>query len=118
MKAKALQNINLTSWLLRLGLAFVFIYAGVSSLQHPLYWTGYLPHFLTQNIAALTLIKIFAIYELILAAWLLSGKYIRYAAALYALTLAGIVVATPSQLIITFRDIGLVCMALALAFDK
>lgn len=115
MKAKDDQDSDYAVWLLRLGLAFVFGYAAVSSLQHPLEWTGYLPGFLTQHLSATGLLKVFSIYELLLTAWLLSGKYLRYGAALAALTLAGIVLVTPSQLIITFRDVGLACMALALA---
>ena len=108
----------MASWLLRAGLAIVFLYAGIASLQHPLEWVGFLPAFLTAHIAATTLIKVFAVYELVLALWLISGKLIRYSALLCAVTLAGIVITNPSQLITTFRDIGLACMALALFFTE
>jgi hypothetical protein len=114
--AKHANNSGAVSWLLRIGLAFVFLYAATASLQHPLVWAIYLPAFLTKAIAATTLIKIVAIYELALVVWLLSGKYVRYCALLCALTLAGIVLTNPSQLITTFRDVGLVFMALALFF--
>ena len=97
-------------------MAFVFLYAATSSLQHPLVWAIYLPAFLTKAIAGTALIKIVAIYELVLVAWLLSGRLLRYCALLCALTLAGIVITNPSQLITTFRDVGLVFMALALFF--
>jgi uncharacterized membrane protein YphA (DoxX/SURF4 family) len=113
---KNIHNPNITSWLLRIGLGVVFLYAGISSLQHPLEWVGFLPMFLTKIVTATTLIKIFAIYELGLVLWLISGKLLRYCALLCALTLAGIVLTNPTQLITTFRDIGLACMALALAF--
>lgn len=102
--------------MLRLGLAFVFLYAGVSSLQHPLEWAGYLPSFMATMSAAATFIKVFAVAELLLALWLLSGKFVRYAAGIAVLLLAGIVLANPANLIITFRDVGLVFMALALVF--
>lgn len=115
---KKLEKLNLAPWLLRAGLAFVFAYAGVASLQHPLEWIGYLPAFMTQHVAATTLIKFFAVYELALAAWLLSGKYLRYAGLLAGLTLLGIVVTDSSQFIVTFRDVGLACMALALAAES
>jgi len=104
-----------TVWLLRIGLVLVFAYAAVASLLQPLEWAGYLPTFLTGVVAGGTLIKIFAVYELVLAAWLLSGKYSRYAALLCAVTLAGIVATNLSQLVTTFRDVGLVFAALALA---
>lgn len=116
--AKHANNSGAVSWLLRIGLAFVFLYAATASLQHPLVWAVYLPAFLTKAIAATTLIKILAVYELALVVWLLSGKLLRYCALLCALTLAGIVLTNPSQLITTFRDVGLVFMALALFFAE
>ena len=113
---KITNNSDIASWLLRIGLAVVFLYAAISSLQHPLEWVGFLPPFMTKAIADTTLIKLFAIYELVLAVWLLSGKFIQYCALICAVTLAGIVVTNPSQLVTTFRDIGLAFMALALFF--
>lgn len=110
------NNVAIASWVLRLGLAFVFLYAGISSLMHPLIWVGFLPTFLTKAITATTLIKIFAVYELALAVWLLSGKLLKYSALLCALTLAGIVTTNFGQLVTTFRDVGLTAMALALFF--
>jgi uncharacterized membrane protein YphA (DoxX/SURF4 family) len=110
------RTTNVTSWLLRIGLALVFLYAGVASLQHPLEWAGFLPHFLTRAFTATVLIKGFALYELVLAVWLVSGRLRKYSSLVCAMTLAGIVITNPSQLITTFRDIGLVCMALALFF--
>jgi hypothetical protein len=107
---------NFASIVLRLGLAFVFLYAAVSSLRQPLVWGVYLPSFLTGSISATLLIKIFAIYELGLAAWLIVGKRIHYAALLCTLTLAGIVITNIDQLTTTFRDVGLACMAAALFF--
>jgi len=44
------------------------------------------------------------------------GKFVRFAAMFAAAMLAGIVFANPANMIITFRDVGLICMALALVF--
>lgn len=114
MNTPTIKQRDYTAWSLRIGLAIVFSYAGISSLLYPLEWAAFLPHLLTSFIAAPTLVILFAMYELLLVAWLLSGLFTRYAALLCALTLAGIVVVDPSQLIITFRDIGLAFMAVAL----
>ncbi|HXB11173.1 MAG TPA: hypothetical protein VNZ45_04230, partial [Bacteroidia bacterium] len=95
------QDIKIASVLLRVGLAVVLLYAAISSIRHPLLWVGFLPTFLTEKISATTLIKIFAIYELILAGWLISGKYLKYCAILSALTFGGIVITNISQLITT-----------------
>lgn len=115
MNTRATNKSNSAAWILRLGLAAVFLYAVVSSTQHPADWIGYFPTFMTNLVPALTLIKIFAVYQLALALWLLSGLYLRYVAWLCALTIAAIVLTNLSQLIITFRDIGLAAAAAALA---
>jgi hypothetical protein len=112
---KNFDNVTLAIWLLRLGLAFVFVYAAVSSFRHPLEWVGYLPSLVTNHVAATTALKGFSVVELALAAWLVVGICGRYAALLAMLMFAGIVAFNPSQLIITFRDVGLAAAALALA---
>lgn len=101
---------------LRLGIATVFLYAAISSTLSPKEWIGYLPALLTDNLPAETVLRVFSVYELILVVWLLSGVYVRYAALICAATLAGIVVSNFSLLAISFRDIGLIFAALALAF--
>jgi uncharacterized membrane protein YphA (DoxX/SURF4 family) len=116
LNTKSLHNPRVAAWMLRLGLAFVFAYAGVSSLRQPLEWIGYLPSFLATMSNAETLIKVFAVGELALVLWLLVGKYVHYCAALCALTMIAIVAAGPGNLIITFRDVGLALMAVALVF--
>src|SRR5579872_7487517 len=116
MDKKGMAQDKLRTWALRAGLAFVFLYAALSSLAHPVEWIGYLPTFLTSRFHGTILIRFFSVYELILTIWLVSGWYLRYVAILCFLTLVGIVLVNPTQLIITFRDIGLACMALALIF--
>lgn len=115
---KILDNRMLTPLLLRLGLATVFMYAAVSSFLDPNEWVGYLPSFMTDLVKAETLLHFFSVYELALAAWLLSGVYVRWAALLCAATLAGIVVSNFALFAISFRDIGLILAALALAVHK
>ncbi len=112
-----LRSHRLSHWLLRVGLAVVFVYASVSSLHSPQDWVGYFPSFIRHMSNAETLIKLFSIYELLLAIWLVSGYYVRYAAALTALTLGGIVVSNPTLFAISFRDIALIFAALALMTD-
>ncbi len=101
--------------LLRLGLAVILLYAAVSSFVSPREWVGYFPAALTDRISADVLLKVFSVYELLLAGWLLSGVYTRYAALVVAATLAGIVVTNFDLFMISFRDIALIAAALALA---
>jgi len=109
---------NAPALLLRGGLAVIFLYAAISSFVNPDDWAGYLPGILTDRVDVDLLLKGFSVYELALAAWLLSGVYVRYAALLCAATLLGIIVSNFSLFAITFRDIALVFAALALASMK
>lgn len=106
---------NLATLLLRSGLALILLYAAIGSLVDPREWIGYFPSFLTDHLPAATLLKVFSVYELALAAWLLSGVYVRWAALLCAATLGGIVLANFELFAITFRDIALIFAALALS---
>ena len=115
LSTKKFNNQAVAGWLLRLGLAFVFLYAASGTLMHPHLWQGFLPSFVQDFSFVGLILKGLALYEIALAVWLLSGKFLRYAGLLCAATLAGIILAQPSDLIVTFRDVGLVCMALALA---
>ena len=111
---KSLSDFRLAEWALRMGLISVFAYAAIDSLLHPLYWVGYLPAILTNHFDSFALLKIFAVYELILAVWLIIGKFLIYCSLICAVTFVFIVVFDFSQILITFRDIGLAFMALAL----
>ncbi len=101
---------------LRLGFAFVFIYAAIGAFREPLAWSSYIPDFATEQIAANTLLHIFSVSQLLLALWFLIGKYVRFAALVAAVMLLSVVAANPTTLVVTFRDIGLACAAFALAF--
>ncbi len=109
---------NPVSLLLRLGLSIMFLYAAVSAFLTPDEWVGYLPQFMRDIVPAEVLLPVFSIVELILAAWLLSGLYVTYAALLAAAMLAGIVVFNFQLFAISFRDIGLFFAALALYFEE
>ena len=111
-------NSNIAASLLRVGLAIVFLYAGVASILHPEAWMIFLPSILTAHFSADLLLKLFSAYQFVLVVWLVSGWKVRYAAALCALTLIGIVITNINALDITFRDIALVFMALALVFSS
>jgi uncharacterized membrane protein YphA (DoxX/SURF4 family) len=106
---------QLAIWLLQGGLALLFVYAAISSFTNPQNWIGYLPGMLTDRFDAELILHGFSIYELLLAVWLLSGVYTRYAALLCAATLAGIVASNLSLFEIIFRDLALLFAALALA---
>lgn len=101
--------------LLRLGLAAVYLYAGISGLIDPQAWIGFMPQFVGKILPATTALLLFSIFQIALSIWLLSGWKTRYAAILTALTTAALMVVNLGALIVTFRDIAIIFAALALA---
>ena len=116
MKTNAGRNQNLSVLLLRAALALAFLYAAIASFKNPLNWENFLPTLLTKHFRADVLLKFFSVYELLLAAWLLSGKYVRYAGLLSAATLLGVVASNVHAFDLTFRDLALALTGLALFF--
>lgn len=110
-----IEQYKLASLLLRIGLAFVFLYAAIASFLDPNSWIGYFPLFLRQLMRPQILLSGFSVYEILLAIWLLSGKYAFYSASLTGLTLSGIIIPNLGAWDIIFRDVGLLFAALALA---
>ena len=115
MKFPKVNQLKAATVLLRVALATVFLYAAISSTLQPSEWVGYLPRLLADHFDGAVLLKIFSVYELLIAAFLLIGLYVRYVALLAALTLGGIVLSNFALFAITFRDIALIFAALALA---
>lgn len=115
MEEKSDPRVSLVSFLLRAGLAAVFLYAAVAAFIEPDAWIGYLPIFLRHIFPANLLLAGFSTYQILLSLWLLSGKRAFYAALLAALTLVGIIAANIGALDIVFRDFAILFSALALA---
>jgi len=99
---------------LRLGLAFVFAYAAISAFQTPAAWISYLPHFITGVLSGNTPLHLLSVLQLLLAVWLVVGKFVKMAAVVAALFLLGVILPNFASMLIVFRDVGLLCMAVAL----
>ena len=102
--------------LLRIGVAFAFIYPAVSAYFTPLSWIGFFPDIFRDTfINEMLLLQLFGISEIIIAIWILVGKNILIPSVLASLYLFLIVVFNLSSLDILFRDIPIMLMAVALA---
>lgn len=101
--------------LLRIGLAFVFLYPAIDSFLVPQAWIGYFPAFMHGIVPDMVLLSAWAIVEIIIALWVLWGKYLFIPTALATIMLVLIVVFNISLLEIVFRDLGLATIALTLA---
>lgn len=106
---------KLSSFLLRLGLAFSFAYAAADSFINPDAWIGFFPLIIRNLMTPSLLLIAFALLQAGLALWLISGKAVFYSAIFSALILFGIIIVNLGQLEIIFRDVTILFAALALA---
>ncbi|MEX2008145.1 MAG: DoxX family membrane protein [Candidatus Spechtbacterales bacterium] len=112
-----MQSIIKSNDFLRVGLAFVFLFAGIESLRQPHQWLGFVPAWVEQfGVSRETALMLHAVADIGLGVWLLSGLFAFWAGLAASGALVAIVVLSgPSQLLITFRDIGLALAALGYA---
>lgn len=104
----------MVSFLLRIGLAIVFLYAAIASFLDPLAWIGFFPSFLRDLFDANKLLMFFSVFEIALALWLLSGARAFLSGIVAAATLSGIILGNLEILDIVFRDVAILFAALAL----
>jgi len=112
---------KIASLVLRIGVAFAFLYPPLNALWNPDSWLGYFPpfvHNLAQQagLSDLLLLHGFGALEIVLTVWILSGWKVFWPALAAAVMLCVIVVTNLSQFEILFRDLSLAPAALALAF--
>jgi uncharacterized membrane protein len=101
--------------LLRIGIAFAFLYAGVAGFIAPENWIGYFPPFVQHLAPAGLLIGLWGTAEIILALFLLFSKNVFWPALVAAALLLGVTVTNLALLDVVFRDISILFAALALA---
>jgi hypothetical protein len=110
-----MNRVNLTSLILRIGLAFSFLYAAIAAYFRPDDWIGYFPTFLREIFSNDLLLSGWGFFEIIIAVWLLSGKRIFIPSVVAALSLAGLILTNLGGFDVIFRDVTIMACALALA---
>jgi len=106
---------RLTDLILRVGVAFAFLYPPIDAFFDPYAWIGYFPPFLHGYVPDTVLLNSFGAVEIVLALWILSGRRIFVPACLMTLMLLTIVSFNLSGFQVVFRDLAIATMALALA---
>ncbi len=102
-------------FVLRLGLAFVFIWFGITQLQHPLQWISFLPGWVASlPVSATSFVLLNGLFEIVAGTLLAIGAWTRLAALLLSIHLFGIALSMGYNAI-AIRDIGLAIAALAIA---
>ncbi|MEX0933893.1 MAG: hypothetical protein WD003_01355 [Candidatus Paceibacterota bacterium] len=100
--------------ILRVALAFAFLYPALAGFISPQDWVGYFPLFLLDTFPEMTLLVVFEVFEILLALWILSGWKPILANSIAAISLLLIVAFNLPQIAILFRDIPLIGIALVL----
>ncbi|MBI3630908.1 MAG: hypothetical protein HY221_01045 [Candidatus Sungbacteria bacterium] len=104
--------------ILRIGVAFAFLYPPYAALGDPVSWFSYFPEFIKQSpIPEPVLLHGFGLVEVVIAVWILSGKRIFFPSAVATILLCAIVFFNLSGFDVVFRDLALAAMSLALAIE-
>lgn len=108
---------RLSELLLRIGVAFSFMYPSISAWFSPYSWVGYFPSFIRDIVGSsdILLLHTFGFFELAIAVWILLGKRVVVPASIAAAVLLLIVIFNLGQMDILFRDIPILLMAAILA---
>lgn len=106
---------NIGTALLRISLAFVFLWFGFSQISNPSIWTSFVPEWATNIMDAGVLVLLNGVLEIIAGFLLAFGIFPRYVALLLGVHL--FIIATSLGLsAIGVRDIGLALATLSLFF--
>lgn len=105
---------SIADLVLRIGLAFAFLYPPLNALGDPNAWIGYFPQFTRGIIDDTLLLHLFGLVEVVIAAWLLWGKHLFWPSAAAFLMLVGIVLFNTPEFQVVFRDLSIAAIALYL----
>lgn len=106
---------NISDLLLRIGLAFAFLYPPINAIFDPSAWIGYFPPFMYGIVPDEVLLHSFGVVEIIIALWILSGWRVFWPSVVAFAMLLGIVVFNVPNFQVLFRDLSIATMALVLA---
>lgn len=119
MSSFDLKNIDTektADWLLRIGVAFAFLYPPVSAWFNPFAWVGYFPSFMLDIAGSydMTLLHVFGVFEIIIGLWILFGRNIFLPSLVATAALFAIVFFNWNQMDVLFRDLTIALMSLTL----
>jgi hypothetical protein len=109
-----MSNTSFAKWLLRIGIAFVYVYAAVEIYLHPDNFLKYVPKVILDYVQLDLFLLVFGVLEIVLSVWLLSGWKGHYSSIISVVMIAGIVVFNPEYFQILFRNVAIGFGGLAL----
>ncbi|HZS42629.1 MAG TPA: hypothetical protein VFA52_00170 [Candidatus Paceibacterota bacterium] len=105
---------HLTDLILRISLAFAFVYAALLGYLHPFDWIGYFPNFIREHFSDSVVLNLFGLSELIIAAWFLWGRKLFIPSVVASLYLFGSLIFNFHQFDVLFRNVPILGISLSL----
>lgn len=112
------KSINYGALILRIGLAIVFAYFSINQFQNAERWVGLLPSFLKSLSNPVIFVYLNAIFDGLVAIFLIWGKFLKVISILGFIHLVSIVLFALGFTPQGFRDIGLAFAILSLFFAR
>ena len=109
---------RLVSLLIRLGLAFVFLWAAVFMTFYPEKYIHYFPQFMRDLVPGYLLLHVFAVFEVILSFFLIIGRFTFIAAIISFLTMLSLTMVNLGEFPVLFRNVSIILSALALVIQS
>ena len=118
---------QLASPVLRVGVAFAFIYAAIDGFVDPDSWVGWFPKSARDIMREETLLIVWGavelilgiwIFQIILSLWIVSGKKIFWPSLVASLSLAGLILTNLGAMDIIFRDVTILAATIALTIQS
>jgi hypothetical protein len=106
---------KIANLVLRVGLAFAFLFPAIAAIFAPDSWIGYFPEFMRGIVPDPVLLHLFGLSEAVIALWILSGKKIFIPSLAAAGYLFAIVVLNLQNFEVVFRDLSIMAIAVYLA---
>ena len=106
---------NLPWLLLRIAVAFAFLYPPIAALFDPSSWIGYFPSFTRGIVSGAGLVPRFRALEIVIGFWILWGKHIFLPSLAATVILAAIVIFDWREMDVVFRDVSIALASAALA---
>ncbi len=107
---------KIATLLLRIGIAFAFLYPPTSAIFDPYAWVGYFPQFILtySQVENIVLLHLFGLLELCIGVWILYGKKIIIPLSVAGILLFLIIVFNLNHMDVLFRDIPILFMVITL----
>lgn len=110
------------TYILKIGLAFTLIYAGIDTLFHPYDWIGFVPTWTVVFGTSQTLaLQAHSIFEALIGVLILTNWKSKWISIIVALDMTAILLVNGfgrNIFLVTFRDVGLLTIAIFLALSE